>query len=102
MAFPTAINDQITDSITQANTKVLGDAPAMGMGNLFIATSQALSNAAHNAANNQQQSYVTMQASTTQGVGTLLSVDTGSTGKGTSEIASSGVAGLGRPTRGQI
>lgn len=37
------------------------------------APSQALSNAAHNATNNQQQSYVTMQASTTQGVATLLS-----------------------------
>jgi len=102
MAFPTAINDQITDSITQANTKVVGDAPAMGMGNLFIATSQALSNAAHNATNNQQQSNVTMQASTTQGVGTLLTMDTGSTGKSTSQIASSGVPGLGTPSKGQV
>jgi hypothetical protein len=32
----------------QANTKVLGDAPAMAMGNLYQATSQALANAAHN------------------------------------------------------
>lgn len=86
MAFPTAVNDQITDSVTQANTKVLGDAPAVAMGNLFVATSQALSNAAHNATNNQQQSYVTMQASTTQGVSTLLSVDTASTGVATTEI----------------
>jgi len=38
MAFPTAVNSQITDSITQANTKVLGDAPAMAMGNLYQAT----------------------------------------------------------------
>ncbi|WP_295367175.1 RebB family R body protein, partial [uncultured Stenotrophomonas sp.] len=29
MAFPTAVNDQITDSVTQANTRVLGDAPAV-------------------------------------------------------------------------
>jgi hypothetical protein len=86
MAFPTAINSQITDSITQVNTKVLGDAPAVAMGNLFIATSQALSNAAHNATNNQQQSYVTMQASTTQGVSTLLSVDTASTGDASQQV----------------
>ena len=26
MAFPTAVNNQITDSVTQVNTKVLGDA----------------------------------------------------------------------------
>lgn len=86
MAFPTAVNSQITDSITQANTKVLGDAPAIASGNLFVATSQALSNAAHNATNNQQQSYVTMQASTTQGVSTLFAVDTASTGRATSMI----------------
>ncbi|UXH76133.1 RebB family R body protein [Roseateles amylovorans] len=86
MAFPTAVNSQITDSISQVNTKVLGDSPAIAMGNLFVATSQALSNAAHNATNNQQQSYVTMQASTTQGVSTLLAIDTASTGKATAAI----------------
>ncbi|MEA3062527.1 MAG: hypothetical protein QOJ94_2308 [Sphingomonadales bacterium] len=86
MAFPTSINSQITDSITQANTKVLGDAPAVAMGNLFIATGQALGNAAHNATGNQQNSYVTMQATTTQGVATLLTLDTGATGRATSEI----------------
>ena len=66
MAFPTAVNSQITDSITRVNTKVLGDAPAVAMGNLFIATSQALSNAAHNATTSQQQSNITAQAATTQ------------------------------------
>lgn len=86
MAFPTAVNSQITDSITQANTKVLGDAPAVATGNFFVATSQALSNAAHNATNNQQQSYVTMQASTTQGVATLYAIDTASAGVATSRI----------------
>ena len=55
MAFPTAVNDQITDFVTQANTKVLGDAPAIAMGNLYQATAQALANAAHNATNAQQQ-----------------------------------------------
>ncbi|MBT9316634.1 RebB family R body protein [Leptothoe spongobia] len=86
MAFPTSVNSQITDSITQSNTKVVGDSPAIAMGNLFVATSQALSNAAHNATNNQQQSYVTMQASTTQGVATLYAIDTASTGVATEKI----------------
>jgi hypothetical protein len=80
MAFPTAVNSQITDSISQANTEVVGTAPAVAMGNLFVATGQALSNAAHNATNNQNQSYVTMQASTTQAISTLLGVDTATTG----------------------
>ena len=86
MAFPTAVNSQITDSITQANTKVLGDAPAVAMGNLFQATAQALSNAAHNATTSQQQTNITAQAATTQGVATLYAIDTASTGVATSKI----------------
>ncbi|ALK34452.1 RebB family R body protein [Burkholderia plantarii] len=80
MAFPTAVNSQITDSVSQANTEVVGTAPAVAMGNLFVATGQALSNAAHNATNNQNQSYVTMQTSTTQGISTLLGMETATTG----------------------
>ena len=80
MAQPTAVNDQITDAVTQSSVKVLGDAPALALGSLYQATAQALSNAAHNAVNNQQQTYVTAQASTTQGVALFYSVDTSSTG----------------------
>ncbi len=86
MAYPTAVNDQITDSVTQANTKVLGDAPAIAMGNLFQATAQALSNAAHNATTSQQQSNITAQAATTMGVTTLYSIDTASAAVGTKQI----------------
>ena len=93
MAFPTDVNDEIMNSVTQPNPQVIGDAPAIAMGNLFIATSQALSNAAHNATNNQQQSYVTMQAATTQAVTTLYSVDTASVGVATREILNASVAG---------
>ncbi|MEH6345781.1 MAG: RebB family R body protein [Bermanella sp.] len=74
MAYPTAVNDQITDSVTQVNTKVLGEAPAMAMGNVYLATSQALSNAAHNATFVQQNTAITAQAALTQGVATLYSI----------------------------
>ena len=75
MALPTAVNSQITDAITQGNTKVLGDSPAIAMGNLYQATAQAMANAAHNATANQQQGNITMQASTTAGVTTLYGID---------------------------
>ena len=88
MAFPKVVNSQITDSVTQANVQVLGVAPAQSMGNLFQATSQALSNAAHNATSAQQQTAVTAQAATTMGVATLYSLDAASTGKATSAILS--------------
>ena len=79
MAFPTAVNDQITDSITQSNVKVLADAPAMAMGNLYQATAQALSNAAQNATSAQQNAAIIAQAALTQGISTLYSIDTAST-----------------------
>jgi len=86
MAFPTAVNNQITDSVTQANLQVLGSAPAIAMGNLYQATAQALANAAHNATMAQQQMYVTAQAATTMGVSLLYSLDTGSTAAATKKI----------------
>lgn len=88
MAFPTAVNSQITDAVTQSNVKVLGDAPAVALGNLYQATAQALANAAHNATTAQSQSNVTAQAATTMGVATLYSVDTASTGIATKDILS--------------
>jgi hypothetical protein len=76
MAFPTSVNSQITDAVTQANVKVLGDAPAIALGNLYQATAQALANAAHNATSAQQQAAIAAQAATTMGVTQLYSVDT--------------------------
>jgi hypothetical protein len=89
MSFSTTVNPQITDSVTQVNTKVLGDGPAIAMGNLFQATAQALANAAHNATASQQQTNITAQAATTMGVTTLYSIDTASTGVATADILNS-------------
>lgn len=80
------VNSQITDSVTQANTKVVGDAPAMSMGNLYQASAQALGNAAHNATTAQQNANTTLQATTTQGVSTLYNTDTASTGEADADI----------------
>jgi hypothetical protein len=89
MSFPTTVNPQITDSVTQVNTEVLGTAPAIAMGNLYQATAQALANAAHNATSSQQQTNVTAQAATTMGVTTLYSIDTAADGIATSKILNS-------------
>ncbi len=86
MAFPTAVNDQITDSVTQANVQAIGLSPAIAMGNLYQATAQALANAAHNATMAQQQMYVTAQAATAAGVALLYSLDTATTGVATKKI----------------
>jgi hypothetical protein len=77
------VNSQITDAVTQANTQVLGNAPAIAMSNLYQATAQALANAAHNATSAQQDANTALQATTTQGVALLYGVDTSSTGLAT-------------------
>lgn len=76
MAFSTRVNDQITDAVTQSNIKVIGEAPAVALDTLFVSTSQALSNAAHTAANAQQQSNVTAQAAANMGRTTIDTLDT--------------------------
>jgi len=65
MALPTPVNSQITDSVTQANVKVLADAPAMALGNLYQMVSTSLGLAAQNAVSAQQQSNIIHQATTT-------------------------------------
>lgn len=55
MAFPTAVNNQITDAVTQANVMTLGAAPAMAASVLYQAVAQAMGNAANNATLAQQQ-----------------------------------------------
>jgi hypothetical protein len=86
MAFPTAVNSQITDSVSQVNTKVLGDAPAVATGNFMLATSQALSNAAHNATTGQQNNGITAQAALVQGVNTMFAMDVASAAVGSARI----------------
>ena len=88
MATNTAVNNQITDSVTQVNTELLLYAPAIAMGNLYQATSQALGLAALNATNAQQQSNMAAQATTTMGVTTLYSIDTATDAVGVSDILS--------------
>ena len=86
MAFPTTVNSQITDSITQANVQILGVAPAQSMGSLYQATSQALANTAHHAALAQQQTNIAAQAATTAGIALLFSLNTASAGRSTAVL----------------
>ena len=72
MAFPTSVNSQITDAVTQANVKVLADAPAMAMGSLYQAIAQAAGLAAQNATANQQAANQVSQAVATRCVESLL------------------------------
>jgi hypothetical protein len=75
MAFPTAVNSQITDAVSQSSVQVLGSAPSVALANLFQATSHALSLAALNATFAQQQLQILNQAVTAQGVALIYSAN---------------------------
>jgi hypothetical protein len=91
MAFPTAVNDQITDSVTQSNVKVLGDAPAMAMGAIFQSLAHSTGILFENATSAQQQLAISAQAATNQGVIQLYSVDTMAGAVSTAKVAQSDV-----------
>ncbi|WP_417457090.1 RebB family R body protein [Kordiimonas sp.] len=92
MAYPTLVNDQITDSVTQANVKVLGDAPAMAMGAIYQSLAHSTGILYENATAAQQQLAIAAQASTNQGVIQVYSIDSMAAGVATSKVAQSDTA----------
>lgn len=91
MADNTPLNGQITDAVTQANVKVLGDAPAMAMGSIFQSLAHSTGILYQNAVSAQQQNGITSQAATNQGILQIYSVDTMADAVATSKIAKSDV-----------
>ncbi len=81
MAFPTALNSQITDSVTQSNASVLAEAPAVAMGNVYQTAAAAASNAMANAVSTQQNMNEVAKAVTTACVNSLLGDDDLSAGR---------------------
>ena len=91
MAMPTPMNGQITDAVTQANVKVLGDAPAMAMGAMYQSLSHSTGILYENAVSSQQQLGIAAQAATNQGVIQIYSIDTMAGAVATSKIVGSDV-----------
>ncbi len=89
MASPTAVNDQITDAVTQSNVKVLAEAPAYAMGALYQSLAHSTGILYENAVSAQQQLAISSQAATNQGVLQLYSVDTMTGAVATSKIGQS-------------
>jgi hypothetical protein len=79
----------ITDAVTQANVKVLGDAPAMAMGAIYQSLAHSTGILYENAASSQQQLAIAGQAATNQGVIQIYSVDTMAGAVASTKIAES-------------
>ncbi len=91
MAIPTPVNGMITDAVTQANVKVVGDAPAMAMGAIYQSLAHSTGILYENATSAQQQLAIAGQAATNQGVIQIYSVDTMAGSVATSKVAQSDV-----------
>ncbi|AKJ00546.1 killing trait domain-containing protein [Archangium gephyra] len=86
MADETAVNDQITDSVTQPNVEVLGSAPAMSLGHIYQTLAQSTGLSFQNAAAAQQRMATLSQAAIVQGVNLLYTLDTAADSVATSKV----------------
>jgi len=92
MAILTAVNDQITDAVTQANVKVLAESPAMAMGAIYQTMAHSTGILFENAVSAQQQQNTLTQASTNQGVMQIYSMNTMAAAAGTEKMSQAGIA----------
>jgi hypothetical protein len=88
MADPTLVNGQITDSVTQANVKVLADAPAHSVGMVYQVAGSVAGASMQNAVSHQQSKSLIGTAVTTQGVNLLYTMPVAADARGTNEIFS--------------
>ncbi|MFN4365783.1 RebB family R body protein [Chryseobacterium hispalense] len=70
------VNDQITDSVTQSNVKVIGEAPAIALGNVYQTAAHSTGLMFENAVNAQNQQKMLAQAAPNQGIMQIYSLDT--------------------------
>ncbi|HEX7813775.1 RebB family R body protein [Dyella sp.] len=92
MAFPTNVNDQITDAVTQSNVKVVAEAPAMAMGTIYQSMAHSTGILFENAVAAQQQQNTLTQAAANQGVMQIYSLDTTAAAGATEKVAQTGMA----------
>ncbi|ETW95685.1 MAG: R body protein [Candidatus Entotheonella factor] len=86
MADPTAVNGQITDAVTQANLKVLGESPSQALAMVYQTMAQSVGQEMLNAVASQQQLNLLKQTVTTQGANSVLAMDTGAVARGSTQI----------------
>ncbi|KMM74145.1 R body protein RebB-like protein [Xanthomonas sp. NCPPB 1128] len=92
MAFPTAVNDQITDAVTQSNVKVIGEAPAFAMASIYQSMAHSTGILFENAVSAQQQQNTLAQAAANQGVMQIYSLDSTAAAGATEKVAQTGVS----------
>lgn len=72
VTYATAVNDQITDSVSQSNAMVVGSAASQSFGFLNVTGAEALGMLMHNAVNAQQNAQVSASAAATSTCARIL------------------------------
>ncbi|MEL6141323.1 MAG: RebB family R body protein [Bacteroidota bacterium] len=70
------VDEQITDAVTISNVKVVSEAPAMAMGNVYQTAAHSTGLMFENAVNAQNNQFAMAQAATNQGIMQIYSMDT--------------------------
>ncbi|KKB64437.1 R body protein RebB-like protein [Robbsia andropogonis] len=92
MTFPTSVNNQITDAVTQSNVKVVGEAPAMALGSVYETMAHSSGILFQNAVSAQQQQNTLAQAADNQGVMQIYSENTMAGAAATEKVSQGGIA----------
>jgi len=74
MASDTAVNSQITDAVTQANTKILGDAPTSAESDLHQSMTRLIRSSAVDGMSSQQIAATIHRAAKDSGIALLYPV----------------------------
>lgn len=89
MAYPTPVNSQITDAVTQTGVSVLAQAPAIAAGSMYQSAAHSVGILYENAVQTQRNSAICAQASANQGVIQIYTAGTMAGAMATAKIAQS-------------
>lgn len=89
MAYPTPVNGQITDAVTQSSVSVLAAAPTMAMSSVYQSAAHSLGILYENSVQMQNMSAISAQAAANQGVIQLYTAGTMAGAAATTKIAGS-------------
>ncbi|KZK77726.1 Killing trait [Pseudovibrio sp. W64] len=82
----------VTDAVTQSNVTVLGQAPAIAMGNLYASLAHSTGILLQNSVASASQSTILAQATTNMGVMQIYSANTTAGASATEKVAQAGTA----------
>jgi len=90
MAFPTPVNGQITDAVTQSSVATLAAAPTVAMGISYQSAAHSLSILYENTVQAQKMSSISAQAAANQGVIQIYSAGAAASAAATAKLANQG------------